>query len=45
MPLALTGIEVERHNVDLEQMMSDLSETNARLNDTAEAAKELSARG
>lgn len=45
MPLALTRIEVERHNVDLEQMMSDLSETNARLNDTAEAAKELSTRG
>ena len=44
MPLALTRIEVERENVDLDRMMSDLSETNARLNDTAEAAKELRAK-
>lgn len=44
MPLALTRLEVERENVDLERMMSDLGETNARLNDTADAARELRAR-
>lgn len=43
MPLTLTRIEVERANVDLDRVMEDLSETNARLNDTAEAARELRA--